>query len=206
MNLMLCHKANNMPKGTPSAEMPICQGWIRVMGFDAIGVRLAAMGGRVTIQEVEDKTSIELFPTFEAMLEANHVAPPRRNRWGRDVADALQNRRVREPQEDRPVKSAKSTKVIEPRDITRRSRWKHRRTKRVCEVVTGFRPEPSMSTHELLSRRASRDDGDEAYAELAKSQREMRQQILYKYVKKVGRHVSTCSITVERFLQTFVPA
>lgn len=100
----------------------------------------------------------------------------------------------------------KKTKVAEPRDIVRGSRWKHRKNKRVCEVVAGFRPEPPLSIYMLESRRASRDDGDDAYAELAKSQREMRQQILYKYVKKVGRHVPTCSVTVESFLKTFAPS
>lgn len=92
-----------------------------------------------------------------------------------------------------------------PIDITVGSRWKHRKTKRVLQVVAGFRPEPPPSTYVLESRKASRDDGDDTYEELARGQRELRQQILYRYVKKVGRHIPTCSITVERFLQTFVP-
>jgi hypothetical protein len=182
------------------------------MGFDAIGVRLAAMGGRVTLAEVEDKTSVELFPTFAAMLEANRIAPPRRNRWGNDIVDALQNRwvhrrqytREETPEEDLPVKN--KTKNSQPIDIQTGSRWKHRKNKRVATVVSGFRPEPSMLLYELDSRRASRDDGDDAYEELAKTARELRQQILYKCIKKTGRHVATCSITVEKFLQTFTPA
>lgn len=80
-HLMLCHKANNMPEGTPNREKPICQGWIRVMGFESIGVRIAAMHGEISVEEVEDTTSIELFPTFEAMLRANKIKLPRRNKF-----------------------------------------------------------------------------------------------------------------------------
>lgn len=81
LHVMLCHKANAMPKGTPENEKPICQGWVRVMGFSAIGVRIAAMNGHVTVEEVEDTKSMKLFKTFEAMLRANKVPVGRRNRW-----------------------------------------------------------------------------------------------------------------------------
>jgi len=81
MHVMLCHKANAMPKGTPENQKPICQGWVRVLGFDAIGVRLAAMNGQITVEEVNDTTSVELFSSFEAMLRANKVRVGRRNRW-----------------------------------------------------------------------------------------------------------------------------
>lgn len=80
MHVMLCHKANNMPGGKNHPDAPPCQGWLRVMGFDAIGVRLLAMRGRVTVAEVEDRSSPELFKSFEAMLKANKIKITRRNR------------------------------------------------------------------------------------------------------------------------------
>lgn len=70
---MGCHKS------TVKNHLP-CQGWIRVMGFDAIGVRLLAMTGKITIQEVEDTKGPQLFPTFQAMLRANKIRRPKRNR------------------------------------------------------------------------------------------------------------------------------
>jgi hypothetical protein len=77
-NVMLCHKSNALPKeergGVP------CQGWIRVMGFDAIGVRILVMRGQVTIEEVKDEDGPELFQTFAAMLRANKIPLPRRSR------------------------------------------------------------------------------------------------------------------------------
>ncbi len=78
-NVMLCHKANALPKkergGVP------CQGWVRVMGFDAIGVRLLVMRGSVKLEEVEDRDGPKLFRTFTAMMRANKVRPPRRSQW-----------------------------------------------------------------------------------------------------------------------------
>jgi hypothetical protein len=77
-NIMLCHKS-----GTLSAEdrkdIP-CQGWIRVMGFDAIGVRLLVMRGAVTFEEVEDKKGPKLFNSFTAMMRANKIRLPKRSR------------------------------------------------------------------------------------------------------------------------------
>lgn len=81
MHTMLCHKANNLSGGSKNPTAPICQGWIRVMGFDSIGVRIATMNGKITVEEVNDATSIELFPSFEAMLKANKIKLPKRNRW-----------------------------------------------------------------------------------------------------------------------------
>ena len=77
-NIMLCHKSNALPK-EERPEVP-CQGWIRVMGFDAIGVRLLVMRGQVTFEEVEDKDGPKLFPTFTAMLRANKIPLPRRSK------------------------------------------------------------------------------------------------------------------------------
>ena len=58
-----------------------CQGWIRVMGFDAIGVRLLVMRGEATFEEVEDRGGPKLFPTFTAMMRANKIRLPPRSRW-----------------------------------------------------------------------------------------------------------------------------
>lgn len=78
MHVMLCHKAKRIPAGDRSA--PVCQGWIRVLGFEAIGVRIAAFTGRITLEEVEDQNPPELFASFEEMLDANDITPPRRSR------------------------------------------------------------------------------------------------------------------------------
>jgi hypothetical protein len=77
LHMMLCHHANEV---SAPEDKPICQGWVRVMGHDAIGVRIALVRGRVTRREVEDKEGPELFETFEDMLLANGVLPPERNR------------------------------------------------------------------------------------------------------------------------------
>lgn len=76
--LMLCHKSTAQQV---SASELICQGWIRVVKQNAIGVRFALMRGLVTIEEVDDTNVPDLFPTFRAMLIANGVRPPRRNRY-----------------------------------------------------------------------------------------------------------------------------
>lgn len=75
---MQCHKAGALPE--EEGRKFICQGWIRVMGLDAIGVRIALMTRLVTPEEAEDREGLDLFSTFREMLEANKVTPPRRNR------------------------------------------------------------------------------------------------------------------------------
>ena len=77
-NIMLCHKATALPKAD-QGKVP-CQGWIRVMGRDAIGVRIVLMGGRATLEEVEDRKGPKLFPTFTAMMRANKIPLPGRSR------------------------------------------------------------------------------------------------------------------------------
>ena len=77
-NIMLCHKSNALPPDE-RGSLP-CQGWIRVMSFEAIGVRILAMQHKITYEEVEDKTGPKLFPTFAAMLRANKIKLPRRSR------------------------------------------------------------------------------------------------------------------------------
>ena len=77
-NIMLCHKSNALPQAERK-DIP-CQGWIRVMGFSAIGVRLLVMRNAATFEEVEDDGGPKLFPTFAAMLRANKIRLPRRSR------------------------------------------------------------------------------------------------------------------------------
>ena len=79
LNIMLCHKAGSLPE-KERGDVP-CQGWIRVMGFDAIGVRILVMQGKATRAEVEDRDGPELFPTFTAMMRANKIRLPKRSKW-----------------------------------------------------------------------------------------------------------------------------
>ena len=101
LNIMLCHKSfqsarsqKTIAKGKPSSGQSLeatpnaldarpevqCQGWIRVMGFDAIGVRLLVMRGQVTFEEVADKAGPKLFPSFTSMMRANKIRLPRRSK------------------------------------------------------------------------------------------------------------------------------
>lgn len=77
-NIMLCHKSHALPK-EDRKDIP-CQGWIRVMGFDAIGVRILAMRGQITFEEVEDRDGPKLFSSFTAMMRANKIKLPKRSR------------------------------------------------------------------------------------------------------------------------------
>ena len=78
MHVMLCHKAIALPEEDRDS-LP-CQGWLRVMGFSAIGARLACMNGTATVEEVEDRDGPELFPTFAAMMRANKIPMFKRSR------------------------------------------------------------------------------------------------------------------------------
>jgi hypothetical protein len=78
MHVMLCHKAGDLPMEDRN-DVP-CQGWIRVMGFDAIGVRILVMRGQATFEEVEDTAGPKLFPSFTAMMRANKIRLPKRSR------------------------------------------------------------------------------------------------------------------------------
>lgn len=71
---MLCHKS------TVSKPLP-CQGWARVIGFAAIGIRLAVMRGALSAAEVADRSGPKLFRTFATMLRANGLKLPHRNRF-----------------------------------------------------------------------------------------------------------------------------
>ena len=78
-HVMICHKSGALPV-EERGSVP-CQGWIRVMKFDAIGVRVLAMSGKISVEEVEDDDGPSLFSTFEEMLRANKIEIPSRNRW-----------------------------------------------------------------------------------------------------------------------------
>jgi hypothetical protein len=81
MHEMLCHKTNEQSLEQRRDNVLICQGWIRVMQFSAPGVRIAALRGRVTLQEIDDTKTVKLFKSFEAMLRANRIPIPRRNKY-----------------------------------------------------------------------------------------------------------------------------
>ena len=78
LHTMLCHKSTTLPK-EERGNVP-CQGWIRVMGFEAIGVRILVMRGKATLEEVEDRDGPELFPSFTAMMRANKIRLPSRSK------------------------------------------------------------------------------------------------------------------------------
>lgn len=81
LHIMLCHKSPEfVAKPGNEGKKLVCQGWIRVIGFEAIGVRIAAMRGYVTGEEVEDQRP-GLFGSFEEMLAANRIVPPKRNKF-----------------------------------------------------------------------------------------------------------------------------
>jgi uncharacterized protein DUF6283 len=77
-NLMLCHKAMKLP--APERPRLICQGWVRVIGLNAIGVRLAVMTGRVSDEELHDTEGPALYESFKEMMEANDIGCPKRNK------------------------------------------------------------------------------------------------------------------------------
>ena len=79
MNMMLCHKSSALPEEKRGSL--ICQGWIRVMGFESIGVRIASMKGYITVEETEDLEGHDLFKTFAEMLRANRIKIPRVPRY-----------------------------------------------------------------------------------------------------------------------------
>ena len=72
--LMLCHKS----KPAEKIEIP-CAGAVVVLGFKSIGIRIAALRGKLDVDAYA--SDVPLFPTFLAMLRANGIRPPKRNRW-----------------------------------------------------------------------------------------------------------------------------
>ncbi len=78
---MLCHHAAQPPE-TEQGTHP-CHGRIKAVGYDAIGVRLLVMRGTVNHEDVTGHTGPELYDSFDDMLDANGIEPPRRNRYDR---------------------------------------------------------------------------------------------------------------------------
>ncbi len=77
-HVMLCHKSTVLPEAERN-DLP-CQGWARVMAFDAIGVRIAVLSGKLSVDEVNDRDTVDLYDTFAEMLEANRIEIPDRNK------------------------------------------------------------------------------------------------------------------------------
>lgn len=85
--VMLCHKSKPLDDAKASAHYLtsrssglVCQGWARVEGYDAIGVRIAEMTGQLSHEEIVDRRGPKLFESFDAMLKANRIPIPPRNR------------------------------------------------------------------------------------------------------------------------------
>jgi Family of unknown function (DUF6283) len=74
--LMLCHKS----KPGEKVNIP-CAGYVIVVGYESIGVRIATTLGRLNPEEY--KTDEPLYETFEEMMDANEVELPQRNRFTR---------------------------------------------------------------------------------------------------------------------------
>ena len=67
MHLMLCHKSK------PNEGVKIvCAGWAAVEGFNAIGLRIAAMQGKYDPDKL-DVRGIDLYDSFDEMLKANRI-------------------------------------------------------------------------------------------------------------------------------------
>lgn len=65
LHMMQCHK-------TTKETLRICAGWAAVEGFDAIGLRIAALFGRYDPASLDTK-GLELYESFDEMLEANNI-------------------------------------------------------------------------------------------------------------------------------------
>ena len=66
---MICHKTKRR----------WCRGWLRVLGFEAVGVRLLALFGEVKPEDIGNPGP-ELYASFDEMMAANGVELPARNR------------------------------------------------------------------------------------------------------------------------------
>lgn len=63
VRIMLCHKST-------AAQQHVCAGWAAVVGFDAIGLRMAVMMGKYDPAGL-DISGVELYASFDEMLAAN---------------------------------------------------------------------------------------------------------------------------------------
>jgi hypothetical protein len=78
ISVMCCHANRHLPMDDP--RVVPCIGWAWVLRFDAIGVRIAVMTERLTVEQIEATDGPQLYVSFDAMLEANGIALPPRNR------------------------------------------------------------------------------------------------------------------------------
>jgi len=72
MAQMACHKSgedNNV----------VCAGWVIVYGPDAVGVRLAMSLGGMDLANYDNDVRVDLWDSFDAMLDANSIERPPRN-------------------------------------------------------------------------------------------------------------------------------
>lgn len=74
MAFMLCHKS----RPAEGVRIP-CAGYVLVVGFASIGLRLECLAGRLDPRDY-DAGGVALYATFADMLRANGVRLPRRNR------------------------------------------------------------------------------------------------------------------------------
>lgn len=80
-HMMLCHKSQEKPDRA-AGERPLpCQGWVRVVGTHAIGVRLGLLTRDIRMEEVKDRerVGVTLYASFEEMVRAQGIKPPPRN-------------------------------------------------------------------------------------------------------------------------------
>ena len=70
---MLCHQS----KPKEGVELP-CAGAVIVLGFDSIGIRIATLQGKLDPEEYA--SDVELYSSFDNMMRANNIVPPKRNR------------------------------------------------------------------------------------------------------------------------------
>ena len=79
-HIMQCHKSK------PESEQILpCQGWVRVVGDEAIGVRIGLFKGTITREELADRAGVgvTLYASFEEMVRAQGIVPgPRNTRRG----------------------------------------------------------------------------------------------------------------------------
>ena len=73
LRLMLCHKSRK------SRKKQICAGYAIVLGYESIGLRLAAFEGQFDPNDY-DANGIALHPSFAAIMKAQGIRQPRRNR------------------------------------------------------------------------------------------------------------------------------
>jgi hypothetical protein len=85
---MLCHKQNGA----------VCAGWAAVEGFDAIGLRLAALRGEFDRDKL-DVDGLELYASMAEMIRANNRVYAAQNQAIVSLG-VLRRRYERQPEDD----------------------------------------------------------------------------------------------------------